>query len=53
MFLLTPLLLSLAQAAEPEIDFSGRIQTDLRFRVTDVDQGPWYAPAPHEGSQRA
>ena len=50
MWLLAPLLFSLAQAAEPEIDFSGRFQTDLRFRLQEADPGPWYAPHPYQPS---
>ena len=48
MLFFAPLLMSMATAAEPEIDFSGRFQTDLRFRVTEINNSPWYSPTPYQ-----
>lgn len=32
--------------AQIELRWSGRIQTDIRFRVNDISVGPWYAHKP-------
>ena len=48
MLFFAPLLMSMATASEPEIDFSGRFQTDLRFRVTEINNNPWYSPTPYQ-----
>jgi len=51
---MTPILLaalfssSPAAAADLDIDVSGYLQTDLRFRVGEAPTGPWYAPFPHQ-----
>ena len=37
-----------AAAGDLKLDFSGRIQTDLRFRLDTPETGPWYAPFPHQ-----
>ena len=37
-----------AAASDLKLDFSGRIQTDLRFRLDAPETGPWYAPFPHQ-----
>ncbi len=39
---------AVAMAEEPSVDFGGRIQSDLRFRIFHLDEGsgPWFNPNP-------
>jgi hypothetical protein len=42
--LITLLLVTGAPGWASEVDVTGRIQTDARYRLTDVPAGAWYAP---------